>query len=164
MYSNIGHKLRTVAKVVGMIGFVIVGIGLLVMLMATGYRLAVGLVPGLICITVGLLLYVSTFPLYAFGQLVDDVNYIRNSKVINNNDIFSVKRQYIQSNEVAATDENCKDEEEYSDSEYSAKEAIYDAKLERIESEAREKEKKLKFILLLFIIGIAVLILITNIS
>ncbi len=85
MYSNIGHKLRTVAKVIGMIGLFIMLTGAILILISNSEYFDVIL--GCRCLIIGLLLYISTFPMYAFGQLVDDVRQIKdsmNSETIDN--------------------------------------------------------------------------------
>ena len=74
MYSNIGGKLRTLAKVCGVIGIVCAVICVLVEVFTAfdsfeGILAVSGLVLGLLCV-------VTSWPLYAFGQLVDDVHAI----------------------------------------------------------------------------------------
>ncbi|MDE7262354.1 MAG: hypothetical protein K2N78_09930 [Oscillospiraceae bacterium] len=75
MYSNIGGKLRTLAKVCGVIGIVCAVICVLVEVLTVfdsfeGILAVSGLMLGLLCV-------VTSWPLYAFGQLVDDVHAIR---------------------------------------------------------------------------------------
>lgn len=71
MYDNIGSKLRTVAMVCGIIGVIGAGIGLLALLSGGG---AIGLA----AIVSGLLALISSWPLYAFGQITDDIHAMRN--------------------------------------------------------------------------------------
>lgn len=71
MYDNIGSKLRTVAMVCGIIGVIGAGIGLLALLTGGG---AIGLA----AIVSGLLALISSWPLYAFGQITDDIHAMRN--------------------------------------------------------------------------------------
>ncbi len=75
MYSNVGRKLRTLAKVCGVIGIVCAAICVLAEVVTmfdtfNGIMAVSGLMLGLLCV-------VSSWPLYAFGQLVDDVHAIR---------------------------------------------------------------------------------------
>lgn len=80
MYSNIGGKLRTLAGILGTIGILATGLGLLLVLISFGNgggRALVTLVPGLVLGVIGLLEIVSTWPLYAFGQMVEDVHALR---------------------------------------------------------------------------------------
>ena len=66
LYTNIGGKLRTLAKICGAIGIVCFCIGVLI--------LTLGIL-GLLCL-------ISSWPLYAFGQLVDDVHKMSGGSVI----------------------------------------------------------------------------------
>lgn len=75
MYSNVGGKLRALAKICGVIGIICAAICVLAELITmfdefNGIVAVSGLVLGLLCV-------VSSWPLYAFGQLVDDVHAIR---------------------------------------------------------------------------------------
>lgn len=75
MYSNVGNKLRTLARLCGVIGIVCAAICVLAEVITmfdefNGIVAVSGLVLGLLCV-------VSSWPLYAFGQLVDDVHAIR---------------------------------------------------------------------------------------
>lgn len=75
MYSNVGGKLRTLARICGIVGIVCAAICVLAEVVTmfdtfNGIVAVSGLVLGLLCL-------VSSWPLYAFGQLVDDVHAIR---------------------------------------------------------------------------------------
>lgn len=70
MYDNIGSKLRTVAMVCGIIGVIGAGIGFLALIAGGG---AVGFA----AIVSGLLALISSWPLYAFGQITDDIHAMR---------------------------------------------------------------------------------------
>lgn len=78
MYSNIGGKLRALAGILGSIGIIAIGIGLIMIFIYFGNSRSHTLVPGLILGVVGLIEVISTWPLYAFGQLVEDVHAIKN--------------------------------------------------------------------------------------
>ena len=70
MYENIGNKLMLMAKLC-LVAFPVVTLVLFFVLLAYS-------VPGSwVCLPVGLLLTLSCFPLYGFGQLVQDVHEIR---------------------------------------------------------------------------------------
>ena len=69
MFSNIGHKIQVLAKVVcwvGIIAAVISGI----IIMASGYR-GSGVLPGVLTMILGPLgAWVGSFMLYGFGELI----------------------------------------------------------------------------------------------
>ena len=74
LYSNIGKKLRVLAMVCGGIGIFCIAVGVIVELLTffdsfNGVLLAS-------CGGGGLVVLLSSWPLYAFGQLVDDVRQI----------------------------------------------------------------------------------------
>lgn len=75
MYNNIGKKIKVLAMI---LGWVLVIAGLIVAylkLVANSYMGDDTL--GWIALAVGVLGLISSWPLYAFGQLVDDTNAIR---------------------------------------------------------------------------------------
>ena len=74
-YTNIGDKLQMLAKVCGVIGLVGAAIGVLLMLLSGFDDEAIA--AGLVCIVSGIASLVSSWPLYAFGQLVNDVHSMR---------------------------------------------------------------------------------------
>ncbi|MDY3281525.1 hypothetical protein [Dysosmobacter sp.] len=78
MYSNIGNKLQGLAKVIGTIGliFSVVFVVLLAFALLDGEdELLLISLPGVV---VGLTTLVSSWPLYAFGQITNDVREMRN--------------------------------------------------------------------------------------
>ena len=72
LYTNIGKKLRTLAMVCGGIGIFCMAVGIIVELL-TFFDSFNGVLL-LSCGLSGLLALLSSWPLYAFGQLVDDVH------------------------------------------------------------------------------------------
>lgn len=72
MYDNVGKKIMTLAKVLGWI-FLIAGIITAIVFMSFGWKFFI-VIASLIG---GVLLYVSSWFLYGFGQLVDDVSAMR---------------------------------------------------------------------------------------
>ena len=70
LFDNIGKKLMRMARLC-LIAFPVIALLLFFLLLALS-------VPGSwLCLPVGLLLTLSAFPLYGFGQLVQDVHDIR---------------------------------------------------------------------------------------
>ncbi|WP_294553257.1 hypothetical protein [uncultured Pseudoflavonifractor sp.] len=74
LYSNIGKKLTTLAMVCGGIGIFCIAVGVIVELL-TFFDSFNGILL-LSCGLGGLLCLLSSWPLYAFGQLVDDVHQL----------------------------------------------------------------------------------------
>lgn len=72
MYDNVGKKIMTLAKVLGWI-FLIAGIITAIVFMSFGWKFFIVIAP----LIGGVLLYVSSWILYGFGQLVDDINAMR---------------------------------------------------------------------------------------
>lgn len=79
MYTNIAKKLMTLAKVIGIIGLIAAAVFAII--------LVIGLIDGddefwimgLIGVGGGIVLWISSWPLYAFGQITDDVHAIRHA-------------------------------------------------------------------------------------
>ena len=77
MYSNVGKIILVLAKIIGVVGVLAVAGGVIasivILIADSTYDLpiAIGVLIG------GIVLFISSFPLYAFGQIVDDVHYIR---------------------------------------------------------------------------------------
>ena len=72
MYDNVGKKIMTLAKVLGWI-FLIAGIITAIVFMSFGWKFFIVIAP----LIGGVLLYVSSWILYGFGQLVDDISAMR---------------------------------------------------------------------------------------
>lgn len=72
MYSNVGKKIMTLAKVLGWV-FLIAGIITAIVFMSFGWKFFIVIAP----LIGGVLLYVSSWVLYGFGQLVEDVSAMR---------------------------------------------------------------------------------------
>ena len=72
-YDNIGGKLRILAKVLGVIGVPLVLIGLFLMIAGD----PADFTTGVIMFIGGLTLQICSWPIYGFGQLIDDVHAIR---------------------------------------------------------------------------------------
>ena len=75
LYSNIGDKVCAVAKVVGGIGCLafIVGLIMLILSVAEEYIL----IFALIVLVAGLIFVIASWPLFAFGQITNDVRAIK---------------------------------------------------------------------------------------
>lgn len=76
LYTDIGDKLKMLAKICGTVGIACGVIGILVMVV-TGFD-DESVILGLVSIVSGIITLVSSWPLYAFGQLVNDVSIIKN--------------------------------------------------------------------------------------
>ena len=72
-YDNSGGKLRILAKVIGVIGVPLVLIGLFLMIAGD----PADVTTGVILLIGGLTLQICSWPIYGFGQLIDDVHAIR---------------------------------------------------------------------------------------
>ena len=72
MYSNIGKKLQAIAKICGVIGIICAILGVLVFWFDSEST-------GIIVIVSGIMSLIGSLPLYAFGQMTDDVHEIRNN-------------------------------------------------------------------------------------
>ena len=84
MYSNIGKKLQMIAKICGVFGIICAVVGVAVACMDYDY-----LVIGISLIASGIASIAGSWPLYAFGQLTNDVHEIRND--IRNKETISYK-------------------------------------------------------------------------
>ena len=76
-YKNIGKKLQSLAKFIGGLGLVCVALGIVCMLF--GIDDDEFLIIGLISAGSGFATLISSWPLYAFGQITDDIAAIRAS-------------------------------------------------------------------------------------
>ena len=78
LYENVGGKVRVVAKVIGVVGCLAMVVGLVwaIGAMVTGEDWAVPIALGIL--GGGFVFLVSSWPIYGFGQMIDDVNNIRN--------------------------------------------------------------------------------------
>lgn len=76
LYSNIGDKVCRVAMACGCIGIVCAVIGVLAYFNA-GYDLEE--IGGIALIVLGVFCAISSWPLYAFGQITNDVHAMRTS-------------------------------------------------------------------------------------
>lgn len=72
MYDNVGKKIMTLAKVLGWV-FLIAGIITAIVFMSFGWKFFIVITP----LIGGAILYILTWFLYGFGQLVDDVSAMR---------------------------------------------------------------------------------------
>ena len=73
LYSNVGKKIKMLALITGIIGMLAVIVGLILLLVGCGGEDDL-LIVGPIVAGSGLVLWVSTWPLYAFGQITEDVH------------------------------------------------------------------------------------------
>lgn len=72
MYSNVGKKIMTLAKVLGWV-FLIAGLIITVGFVSEKREFLIVIIP----LISGILLFISSWFLYGFGQLVDDVSAMR---------------------------------------------------------------------------------------
>lgn len=79
LYSNIGDKVCKVAVFCGCIGVACVIIGLFCLLIAFTAGEDVLLILGPAVAVLGVICLISSWPLYAFGQITNDVHAMRNS-------------------------------------------------------------------------------------
>ena len=75
LYSNIGNKVCAVAKVVGAIGCVALVVGLIVLIFLGSEEEF--LIFGAISAVSGLVSVITSWPLYAFGQITNDIRAIK---------------------------------------------------------------------------------------
>lgn len=87
MYSQVGKKIMTLAKVCGWISLIC---GIIAMVINfTDYNYYNNAI-GWISLAVGVVGLVLSWPMYGFGQLVDDVHAMRNhssESAVNNDDL-----------------------------------------------------------------------------
>ena len=77
LYSNIGNKVCTVAKVCGFIGVASFFIGLICFaIWFFAYEDAM-LIFGPLLMVLGIVSLISSWPLYAFGQITNDIHAMR---------------------------------------------------------------------------------------
>lgn len=77
MYKNVGKKIMVLAKIQGWLGLIAGIIVFIVIVVNDSDSLPLGL----IFLIAGILLYISTWALYGFGQLVEDVHEIKGNLV-----------------------------------------------------------------------------------
>ena len=83
IYSNIGDKVCKLAMACGCIGIVCAVIGILAYFNAENDIAGIG---GIVLIALGVFCTVSSWPLYAFGQITNDVHAMRTSAVTKTSD------------------------------------------------------------------------------
>ena len=84
MYENVGKKIMMLAKVLGWI-FLAAGVIAFIVLLAMEFSDGIAFAS----LAGGVLMYISSWFLYGFGQLVDDVRIIRNAPPIAKNEVVS---------------------------------------------------------------------------
>ena len=88
MYSEVGKKIMSLAKICSWITF-ICGVLIWFIILVDGDKY--NNMPGWIWLGIGVLSFISSWPLYGFGQLIDDVHALRTksdvSKVVANDDL-----------------------------------------------------------------------------
>lgn len=86
LYKNIGNKVCKVAKLCGLIGVIgiIVGVILILVEIIDGGNYAlIGTLVG----ASGFALIISSWPLYAFGQITNDIREIKNNTAAGNSTV-----------------------------------------------------------------------------
>ncbi len=86
MYSNVGKKIMILAQV---LGWVLLGAGIILFLVVLSHGRSGKFLTGGIGLAVGIFGFISSWFLYGFGQLVDDVNAIRNTPKEDNEKVVS---------------------------------------------------------------------------
>jgi len=71
MYNNIGQKIKSLAKFCGALAFGLCVIAAFFVLLSGNF------IGALIVLALGFLSLISSWPLYGFGQLVEDVSALR---------------------------------------------------------------------------------------
>lgn len=74
MYRNVGKVLCVVARIVGIMGMIASAVGLIWLISA---QWSSDRIIALMVLGGGIVFFISSFPLYGFGQLIGDVHYIR---------------------------------------------------------------------------------------
>ena len=75
MYNNVGNKIKVLAKIIGWL-LLIAGLVVWYLKICANHYMGDDLI-GWVALAVGVLSLISSWPIYAFGQLVDDTNAIR---------------------------------------------------------------------------------------
>ena len=70
LYSNVGKKVQALAKFGGIVGIVSIVLGIILLFVETVAGVALGVL--------GLILVLGSLPMYAFGQITEDVHEMRN--------------------------------------------------------------------------------------
>ena len=70
LYSNVGKKVQTLAKFGGIVGVISVVLGIILLFVETVAGVALGVL--------GLILVLGSLPMYAFGQITEDVHEMKN--------------------------------------------------------------------------------------
>jgi hypothetical protein len=79
MYENIGSKLQAVAKFLGVLGIISIVLGIACVIFGIDYDEY--LIGGLLAAVTGIMSIISSWPLYAFGQITNDIAAIREKTV-----------------------------------------------------------------------------------
>ena len=79
MYANIGDKVCKVAKFCGFIGIVVAVVGLVCLFIAIAESEDVLFIVGPVLAVLGIACLIGSWPLYAFGQITNDVHAMRTS-------------------------------------------------------------------------------------
>jgi len=74
LFSNIGSKLKGLAVVISIIGVLAVVVGIIIALIGAVDNADELVTVGLIVAGSGIMSWVSTWPLYTFGQITDDIH------------------------------------------------------------------------------------------
>lgn len=83
MYHNIGDKVCTLAKFCGLIGIIVAIAGVLCFCVAFETSEDVLFIVSPILIAVGIVCVIGSWPLYAFGQITNDVHEMRMNTSVN---------------------------------------------------------------------------------
>lgn len=85
MFDNVGRKIMTLAKVIGILGIVAMCVSAILFLVGL-FDDELLLILGAIGVGSGLVLLVSSWPIYAFGQITEDVRDLRQ-------DVYEIKER-----------------------------------------------------------------------
>ena len=96
-YSNIGNKVCKVAKVCGAIGIVCAIIGLICLIYGLCDNEMTVVICGASSAVLGIVSLISSWPLYAFGQITNDVHAIRSKTVGRQSSMGDEMTHYVRS-------------------------------------------------------------------
>ena len=97
LYSNIGNKVCKVAKVCGAIGIVCAIIGLICLIIGLCVGEIAAIIAGASAAVLGIMSLISSWPLYAFGQITNDVHAIRSKTVGRQSSMSDEMTHYVRS-------------------------------------------------------------------
>ncbi len=89
MYNNIGKNLKGIASIVGVIGMLICAIGVIVFFSEIGEGFEAAFYNALAFIISGAVILISSWPLYAFGDITENVDKMRR-KICGDDELYDI--------------------------------------------------------------------------